>query len=136
MIKFVVWILANDKAVSEKWYRLFSREHFEVKLLPDLAAIEQHSQGAWGIVFAEISPEALATTKDLKATLSGRKNISFIVFSKPDKTTNALISEFLESGADDYIVKPFNIRELTARINNQLEMKRLRDEAFSFPTGC
>ena len=31
MIKFVVWILARDKAVSEKWYRLFSREHFEVK---------------------------------------------------------------------------------------------------------
>ncbi|MCX5790724.1 MAG: hypothetical protein NTY45_00660, partial [Elusimicrobia bacterium] len=72
MIKFVVWILARDKAVAEKWYRLFSREHFEVNLLPNLAAIELNSQGAWGIVFAEIAPEALGTTKELKATLSGR----------------------------------------------------------------
>ncbi|OGS12853.1 MAG: hypothetical protein A2234_01250 [Elusimicrobia bacterium RIFOXYA2_FULL_58_8] len=103
MIKFVVWILAQDKVVSEKWYRLFSREHFEVKLLPNLASIAQHAQDAWGIVFAEISPGALATTKDLKAILGGRKNISFIVFSKPDKTTNTMISEFLENGADDFI---------------------------------
>ena len=115
MIKFVVWILARDKAVSEKWYRLFSREHFEVKLLPALAAIEEHSYGAWGIVFAEISPEALGTTKDLASALSGRKNISFIVFSKPDRTTNTMISEFLEHGADDFITSDIDEKILLSK---------------------
>lgn len=37
--------------------------------------------------------------------------------------------EGLDSGADDYIVKPFNVRELAARIKNHLEMKQLRDDA-------
>lgn len=115
MIKFVVWILARDKVVSEKWYRLFSREHFEVKPLPDIASIELHSQGAWGIVFAEISPGALACTKDLKTALSGRKNISFIVFSKPDKTSNTMISEFLESGADDFITSDIDEKILLSK---------------------
>ncbi len=116
MIKFVVWILARDKAVAEKWYRLFSREHFEVNLLPNLAAIELNSQGAWGIVFAEIAPEALGTTKELKATLSGRKNISFIVFSKPDKTTNVMISDFLENGADDFITSDIDEKILLSKM--------------------
>ena len=37
----------------------------------------------------------------------------------------------LESGADDYVVKPFSIRELKARINTQLR-KQVGDRATSF----
>jgi YesN/AraC family two-component response regulator len=33
----------------------------------------------------------------------------------------------IESGAIDYIVKPFNVRELLARVSAQLEMKQYRD---------
>lgn len=39
--------------------------------------------------------------------------------------------EGLELGATDYIAKPFNARELIARIKSQLDMKRLRDEIAS-----
>ncbi|MBN1410038.1 MAG: substrate-binding domain-containing protein [Spirochaetales bacterium] len=35
--------------------------------------------------------------------------------------------EGLESGADDYLSKPFNAKELRVRIKNSLEMKKLRD---------
>jgi PAS domain S-box-containing protein len=37
--------------------------------------------------------------------------------------------EGLESGADDYLTKPFSARELMARINANLEMARLRRDA-------
>ncbi|OKH57873.1 hypothetical protein NIES2130_17580 [Scytonema sp. HK-05] len=37
--------------------------------------------------------------------------------------------EGLEAGADDYLVKPFSGRELLARVNANLEMARLRQEA-------
>ncbi|NOK18100.1 ATP-binding protein [Corallococcus carmarthensis] len=36
--------------------------------------------------------------------------------------------EGLEAGADDYLVKPFSARELTARVRTQLEMARVRRE--------
>ncbi len=37
--------------------------------------------------------------------------------------------EGLESGADDYLTKPFSARELMARVNANLEMARLRRDA-------
>jgi PAS domain S-box-containing protein len=37
--------------------------------------------------------------------------------------------EGLESGADDYLTKPFSARELIARVNANLEMARLRRDA-------
>ena len=37
--------------------------------------------------------------------------------------------EGLESGADDYLIKPFSARELMARVNANLEMARLRRDA-------
>jgi len=43
------------------------------------------------------------------------------------KSETSMKIEGLEKGATDYISKPFNSRELLARINSQLEMKRLRD---------
>jgi DNA-binding response OmpR family regulator len=115
MMKFVVWILAKDKALAEKWYRLFSREHFDVVVLPDLQGLDGASQYAWGILFAEISTDCLPTAKCMSPLISGRKNLSCIVFSRPEKTTNSIISEFLESGADDFITSDIDERILLSK---------------------
>jgi len=116
MIKFAIWILAADKAVSDKWYKLFSREHFEVRVLPDLAALEQSEPGTWGISFVEIAGGCFSTTRDMEKVLSGRKNISFIVFSRPEKTTNSMISGFLERGADDFISSDIDEKILLSKM--------------------
>jgi signal transduction histidine kinase/DNA-binding response OmpR family regulator len=47
-----------------------------------------------------------------------------LITAKSEKSDS--ISGF-QSGAIDYIIKPFNVRELIARINAHLEMKKLRD---------
>ena len=39
--------------------------------------------------------------------------------------------EGLDSGADDYLVKPFSSRELLARVRSQLEMSRIRAEVWT-----
>jgi len=116
MIKFAIWILAADKAVSDKWYKVFSREHFEVRVLPDLASLEQTEPGTWGISFVEIAAGCFTSSKDMKAVLSGRKNLSFIVFARQDKTTNAMISEYLEGGADDFISSDIDEKILLSKM--------------------
>src|SRR5271170_7808206 len=37
--------------------------------------------------------------------------------------------EGIETGADDYLVKPFSARELTARVETHLKLSRVRREA-------
>jgi DNA-binding response OmpR family regulator len=46
------------------------------------------------------------------------KNIPMVMLSGSDSTENKI--RCLESGADDFMVKPFNPRELSARLNGIL----------------
>lgn len=103
MINFTLWLIIPDRDIADKWYRLFSRERLNVKPLPNLAAGGRIPHDAWGIAFVEICAGGLASPRDLKTFLSGRKNISTMVFSRPNKTSNSEISAFLECGADDFI---------------------------------
>lgn len=103
MIEFALWLITPDRDISDKWYRLFSRERLNVKPFPNLSAARNIPRDTWGLAFVEICADGFASPQDLKTFLNGRKNISVMVFSKPGKTANSEISGFLESGADDFI---------------------------------
>jgi DNA-binding response OmpR family regulator len=47
------------------------------------------------------------------------------------KVTQENKIEGLENGADDYVLKPFNFKELSLRIKNLLEQRKLLKEKFS-----
>ncbi len=116
MIKFALWLMIPDRDIADKWYRLLTRERFNVKPLPDLSHISRIHQDTWGIALAEICPEGLTSPQDMKPLLNGRKNVSIIVFSKPGKTSNADISAYLENGADDFIHSDIDERVLLSKI--------------------
>lgn len=115
MIKFALWLITPDRGIADKWYRLFSRERFNVKPLHDISAIARVPQDTWGIAFINSGAGGLTSPQELKNLLSGRKNISAIVFSAPGKTSNAGISAYLESGADDFILSDIDERVLLSK---------------------
>jgi DNA-binding response OmpR family regulator len=126
-----LWLITPDREILDKWYRLFSREHLNVITcagalagsagsktcgpIPTLAAAGNFPQDTWGLTFMEICAGGLTSPRDLKAFLSGRKNLSVIVFSKPGKTSNSEISSYLENGADDYITSDLDERVLLSK---------------------
>ncbi|MCM2267517.1 MAG: winged helix-turn-helix domain-containing protein [Elusimicrobiales bacterium] len=116
MIKFALWLISPDRELSEKWYRLFSREHLLVTALPGLADVSQIPQETWGIALMEICPKGVNSPEDLKTFLKGRKNISIMLFSKPGKTSNQEISAYLEAGADDFLTSDMDERVLFSKI--------------------
>ena len=115
MIKFTLWLITPDREIGDRWYRLFSREHFNIKPLPDLAAVSRIPQDTWGLALVEVCAGGLAAPADLKTLLNGRKNISVIVFSKPGRTSNPEISGFLECGADDFILGDIDEKVLLSK---------------------
>jgi DNA-binding response OmpR family regulator len=115
MIEFVLWLATPDRVLADKWYRLFSRERLSAVPVPDLSRLANIRQDNWGIAFVEVCRECLASPKDLKLFLNGRKNISVIAFSGPGKTSNADIAELLENGADDFITSDIDERVLLSK---------------------
>ena len=115
MIKFALWLITPDRDITDNWYRLFSRERFNVKPLPNLSAVGAIPQDTWGLAFMEICAGGLTSPDDLKTFLNGRKNISVIVLSKPGKTSNLEISAFLECGADDFITSDIDENVLLSK---------------------
>jgi len=115
MIKFTLWLITPDREIADRWYRLFSREHFNIHPLPDLSAVGRIPQDTWGLALIEICQGGLKTPQDLRTMLSGRKNISVIAFSKPGKASNSDISAYLECGADDFITSDIDEKVLLSK---------------------
>ncbi|MFH2057271.1 MAG: response regulator [Pseudomonadota bacterium] len=57
--------------------------------------------------------------------MPGKKDIPIIYLTALTQKEN--IVQGLESGAVDYIIKPFNSTELKARVNTHLELKKAKD---------
>ncbi|MCL2365286.1 MAG: response regulator transcription factor [Defluviitaleaceae bacterium] len=62
---------------------------------------------------------------DVRCKLSGDVSVIFLTVVDDE----AHIVRAFEGGADDYVTKPFRLRELTARIRRTLEKKRSGDAA-------
>lgn len=80
---------------------------------PDLVLLDVNMPGVSGV----------QTLKDLRQ----REKYVSVMFISGNSSTEAVISG-LDSGADDYIPKPFDPLELLARVRTQLRIKDLNDQ--------
>lgn len=70
---------------------------------------------------------------DLIKTIRAKTNVPIIIVSGKDDTTEKIIG--LEMGADDYMTKPFAMRELSARLKAILRRSSNTDAAGTSETG-
>ncbi len=108
-------------------------------LLGQLWQVQVASDGASALELAREIPPSLVLADVMMPGLDGfqllralraderTQDIPVILLSAragPEATV-----EGLESGADDYLIKPFSARELVARVHGHLELARVRREA-------
>jgi DNA-binding response OmpR family regulator len=86
-----------------------------LKSKPDLAIVDINMLTIGGIEFCKM----IRQTPDLKNTL-------IIMLTVESTETNKVIG--LDSGADDYMVKPFSNRELVARVKALLRRSKRKDK--------
>ncbi len=111
-----ILVVDDESTLRETLTRAFSREGHRVAAVADgNAAIERASTEHFDIVLLDVALGAGPSGHDVCRTLRTRRNIvPIIMLTALDSEADAV--QGLESGADDYVTKPFGLAELRSRV--------------------
>lgn len=119
MVKFMkILLVEDDKTILDGLRFCLEKENFEVLTSSTgLNALEQISKHKIDLLILDINlPDTNGI--ELYKKIKSEKDIPTIFLTANDLETT--IVEALDTGADDYITKPFKTRELISRINSVL----------------
>jgi two-component system, cell cycle response regulator len=122
-------VVADDDRITREMLSTILRAHgFVVETVPDgQAAVERVARGGVDLVLLDILMPRLSGLEACRL-LKGMTSDSFLpVLLVTVKTDSASRVEGLKIGADDYVCKPFDERELIARVEAMLRIKKLHD---------
>ena len=123
-------LLADDNTDMREYVQRLLGAHYEVEAVPD-------GEAAWSAI--QLRRPDLLLTDIMMPRLDG---FGLLARIRQDAATQSLpvilLSarageesriEGLQAGADDYLIKPFSARELVARVQTNLELGRMRQQA-------
>jgi PAS domain S-box-containing protein len=123
-------LYADDNADMRAYISRLLQHRYEVRTVPDgLAALAAMKQYQPDLVLTDIMMPGMDGFELLQALRSDPQTSTLPVILLSARAGEESRSEGMEAGADDYLIKPFNARELLARIGAHLEMARIRKEA-------
>ncbi len=110
-----------SKYLKEQGFKVVGAESGE-------AALEKFSEFVPDIVLMDImlpGMSGIEATRKIRRINDIDSYIPILMITAKNEVEDVVTG--LESGADDYIVKPFNFQELVARINSAIRIKKLND---------
>ncbi|QRK13404.1 response regulator [Archangium violaceum] len=120
-------LLADDNADMRDYIRRVLSPHFEVEAVADgQAALESALSHPPELVLSDVMMPRLDGVGLLRALRAAPHTKDLPILLLSARAGQEATLEGLESGADDYLVKPFSARELLARVRSNLERVRMR----------
>ncbi len=123
-------VVADDNADMREYLARLLRDHYEVRAVPDgeaaLAAIEERIPD---LLLADVMMPRIDGLQLLKTLRQRERTRNLPVILLSARAGEEAKVEGIESGADDYLVKPFSAKELLARVEGHLRLHRLRRDA-------
>lgn len=111
-------VIEDDPAIAEPLVRGLQRAGFTVTHAPDGATALRAA--AVDLILLDLGLPDIDGT-DLCRRLRAQSDVPIIIVSARDDEVDRVVG--LELGADDYVVKPFGLRELVARIRAVLRRR-------------
>jgi two-component system response regulator RegX3 len=103
-----------------------SREGFDVAIARDgQSALSTFAEGRFDVVLLDLMLPKMSGL-DVCRTIRTESSVPIIVVSAKGEEVDMVL--MLEIGADDYVTKPYRLRELVARIRAVLRRRQDRDE--------
>ena len=123
-------LLADDNADMREYVRRLLRGHYEVEAVADGESALQRAREYWpDLILSDIMMPRLDGFGLLQALRADESLRSIPVLLLSARAGEESRIEGLQSGADDYLVKPFSARELLARVRSHLATAQVRREA-------
>ncbi len=125
-------LLADDNADMRDYITSLLAPHFDVSAVEDgQAALEAVRQRSPDLILSDVMMPRLDGLGLLQAVRGDAELRTLPVILLSARAGEESKVEGLDAGADDYLIKPFNARELLARVNVHLTLARIRQESAS-----
>lgn len=112
-----ILIIEDNNEIQEILKTLLSKEHGVIQAFSGTEGMIRFEQGGIDLILLDIMLPGKNGDQVLKAV---RKDSSVPVIMLTALSDKKLISQYLLDGANDYIVKPFDLDEVFARVTVQL----------------
>lgn len=123
-------LLADDNADMRDYLKRLLQSHYEVDAVADgMAALAAARQHLPDLVLSDVMMPKLDGLQLLRELRVNPHTSEVPVILLSARAGEESRIEGLETGADDYLIKPFSARELLARVRATLEISRLRKQA-------
>jgi two-component system response regulator MprA len=110
-----ILVVDDEPAVQHALSRALTLERYEVALAADGGdALERMADGSYDAVILDVSMPVLDGLEVCKRVRDGGDRTPVLMLTAREQVDDRVAG--LDAGADDYLVKPFALRELMARV--------------------
>lgn len=125
-MKNSILIVEDEKALRETLEYNLTNEGYEVETSADgLEAFQKAHNGNYSLILLDIMLPGMDGF-EICRKIRAEKNTPILMLTARDDEIDRIVG--LEVGADDYMSKPFSMRELLARVKAMLRRVRLMQE--------
>jgi signal transduction histidine kinase len=123
-------LVADDNPDMREYLLRLLAPHWDVEVVVDgQAALDSAIGKPPALVLSDVMMPRMDGVALLRAMRADSRTKLVPVVLLSARAGEEAVLEGLETGADDYLVKPFSARELLTRVRTHLEMARVRREA-------
>jgi PAS domain S-box-containing protein len=124
-----VLLVDDNRDMRDYVYRLLRSRFQVVTAINGRDALEKASRNAPDLILSDVMMPEMDGFELLTALRKLETTASIPVILLSARASEDARIEGMQSGADDYLVKPFTARELIARVQTHIKISRIRREA-------
>ena len=117
-----ILVVDDDQRIRQMLSRYFDQEGYRVSVAADGSALRAQLTDFIDVILLDVVMPGEDGVRTLAREICAKSDVGIIMLTGRDDVGDRIVG--LEVGADDYIPKPFHLREVLARVKSFLRRRR------------